>query len=685
MADTGFWHDAHCPFCDAAPPEDELHIWWRCPAWQPIRNKYPVAASYSEEWPAALRVCGVAPADWSPAGAAAAAPPTAAAPVPPLPPHPAEETFVAGGVVVWTDGAASHNQSRRLRSAGAGVFWSTGNPRNRSLPLAGRLQTNNRAELLAAVEAVRAEQRPMQIRTDSAWVLSGVQKSPDRRRQLEHADLWAELGRLIAARPAGTVAWRKVKGHATAEDVEAGRCDALDRSGNAAADRLATAAAAAGAPPPGVVAAAEARLRVVPQLQHMMVDIAVARSAKLLALGLRVDQRRLPADPPPDRGVAAAAAAQPPPADDAAAAQPPPGDPPPALPPPAAAGAAAAARPQPAAAGAPPPAPPDPRTLYPAYPWGWSPAGPSDSFAVPGCDAVVDQKIFLHGPRLMRALGRWLEELRWPRAAADVGVTWQELAIDFEVWSGIDLPPSQHHMVEAGLSPPGKTQTNVYMTLAVMGDFTAPLPRAVAGDPQFSRRPAAVPKRPLGDRARHLARCVRRLAALTRQRVVPPPESRWIASFKRLGAMATCAGLDRRPVFAGGAETERALLDVAGKLPTPTELRLRATDKHSRARGDGDCWLDRSLFGQVEPSYDEAARRARAARWDRPRRSHRHRPGTKTCAVCCAFAPDADASCPGPYLRVEDIRGKTLAEAAAALRAAAADPPAAADAAAPTP
>eukprot|EP00973_Karenia_brevis_P063254 8795099-Karenia_brevis.AAC.1 len=58
-----------------------------------------------------------------------------------------EELLDDGFVIVYTDGACSHNKDPRLRRAGYGAFWALNHPLNISLPLAGNVQTNQRAEL----------------------------------------------------------------------------------------------------------------------------------------------------------------------------------------------------------------------------------------------------------------------------------------------------------------------------------------------------------------------------------------------------------------------------------------------------------------------------------------------------------------------------------------------------------
>eukprot|EP00664_Eupelagonemidae_sp_cell27_P001926 gene1926-9544_t len=45
----------HCPACGEGVAEDQMHIWWRCPAWQHLRERHPEALdAYRSDWPACL-------------------------------------------------------------------------------------------------------------------------------------------------------------------------------------------------------------------------------------------------------------------------------------------------------------------------------------------------------------------------------------------------------------------------------------------------------------------------------------------------------------------------------------------------------------------------------------------------------------------------------------------------------
>lgn len=95
--------------------------------------------------------------------------------------------------------------------------------------------TNNRMELTAAVEALRALNRPCRVRlhSDSAYLVNAFREDWLGRWKrngwrnaggdpVSNMDLWTELDRLAATH---AVEWVKVKGHS--DDVDNDRCDRL--------------------------------------------------------------------------------------------------------------------------------------------------------------------------------------------------------------------------------------------------------------------------------------------------------------------------------------------------------------------------------------------------------------------------------------------------------------------------
>ena len=140
----------------------------------------------------------------------------------------------------YTDGACSGNPGpggwgvlMLAREGGAVV-------KEREMQGGEKMTTNNRMELMAAISALEALTKPVEITivTDSAYVKNGVTewihswkrngwrtagKDP-----VKNAELWQ---RLDAAAAMHKVTWRWIKGHAG--HVENERADALARAGMA--------------------------------------------------------------------------------------------------------------------------------------------------------------------------------------------------------------------------------------------------------------------------------------------------------------------------------------------------------------------------------------------------------------------------------------------------------------------
>lgn len=141
----------------------------------------------------------------------------------------------AGPLVVYTDGACPANGTGEAR-AGYGVFFGRDDPRNVSRALEGRVQTNNRAELMGAIAALEALDpgTAVEIRTDSTYVCLGYttwMAGWVRRgwAGVKNRDLWERL--VTAAERVGRskITFTHIRGHAGIP-------------GNEAADALAVAA-----------------------------------------------------------------------------------------------------------------------------------------------------------------------------------------------------------------------------------------------------------------------------------------------------------------------------------------------------------------------------------------------------------------------------------------------------------
>lgn len=140
-------------------------------------------------------------------------------------------------VEIYTDGACRGNPG----PGGWGVLMLAGEAR-RELSGAEATTTNNRMELMAAIEALRALKRPVQVTlyTDSKYVCTGIEewlpawkqrgwKTADKK-PVKNQDLWQVLDHV---RGQHQIRWKWVKGHAGNPGNE--RADAL---ANAAIDAL---------------------------------------------------------------------------------------------------------------------------------------------------------------------------------------------------------------------------------------------------------------------------------------------------------------------------------------------------------------------------------------------------------------------------------------------------------------
>ena len=159
--------------------------------------------------------------------------------------------------VVWTDGACTHNQDPRFRRAGSGIYYNENDAMNWSGMLPGLLQSNQRAELFAVLVTCLRDPRPLDIRSDSEWVVRGVAALQSMSKIYDsHQDLWHLLERELQERNTEVcVSW--VKGHAKEIDIERGRTTKEDRTGKDGADSLAVAGASSHSVPSDVVWAAK--------------------------------------------------------------------------------------------------------------------------------------------------------------------------------------------------------------------------------------------------------------------------------------------------------------------------------------------------------------------------------------------------------------------------------------------
>ncbi|KAF8340351.1 ribonuclease H-like domain-containing protein [Cantharellus anzutake] len=138
---------------------------------------------------------------------------------------------------VYTDGACKGN-GQEGSTAGIGVWWGAGDPRNLSERCPGA-QTNNRAELIALIRALETTplEQKLLVRTDSEYSikcvtdwLPGWRKKGFRNakgNKIANLDIILYLEALVERKLPGTIRFEWVEGHS-------------GNVGNDAADRLAT-------------------------------------------------------------------------------------------------------------------------------------------------------------------------------------------------------------------------------------------------------------------------------------------------------------------------------------------------------------------------------------------------------------------------------------------------------------
>ena len=144
-------------------------------------------------------------------------------------------TSGAKRIVVHTDGACSGNPG----PGGWGVILES-DGRRKEISGGAPLTTNNRMELTAAIEAIKALKgsQTVEIHTDSEYLRKGITqwihgwkrngwKTADRK-AVKNAELWQELDRLSQSHD---IDWRWVRGHAGHDLNE--RADELAREGMA--------------------------------------------------------------------------------------------------------------------------------------------------------------------------------------------------------------------------------------------------------------------------------------------------------------------------------------------------------------------------------------------------------------------------------------------------------------------
>ena len=138
-------------------------------------------------------------------------------------------------IEIYTDGACKGNPG----PGGWGVLLKSG-ATEKELYGGERQTTNNRMEMIAVIEALKALKRPCQVilHLDSQYVLKGITEwlpgwkargwRTASKEPVKNADLWQELDALVQA-GGHRIDWRWVRGHAGDPGNE--RADALANQG----------------------------------------------------------------------------------------------------------------------------------------------------------------------------------------------------------------------------------------------------------------------------------------------------------------------------------------------------------------------------------------------------------------------------------------------------------------------
>ena len=144
---------------------------------------------------------------------------------------------------VYVDGACSNNARHSSSSrAGIGVYFGPNDARNVSENLPGSVQTNQRAELGAAIRAmeIAGDAAPTCIYSDSMYLVRGVGEwmpkwktngwRSSQQKTVSNMDQWKRIDALVSAKPKSWYKFVHVRGHSNV-------------AGNIEADKLAVAGA----------------------------------------------------------------------------------------------------------------------------------------------------------------------------------------------------------------------------------------------------------------------------------------------------------------------------------------------------------------------------------------------------------------------------------------------------------
>lgn len=516
-----------CPFCDSEYPETQMRLWWKWPRWKPIRDKYIKAQHITPaQWPCCLVNAGLLPALPEHTEAAIESlPHLNIVPEPAPDRHPLGENEIFHGqpVEVFSDGSVQVPRGKVYecwRRAGQGAYWGPDHAYNFSLPLTGPAQTIGRAELGAALQVMTTERRGLLLRIDNQWVCDGLQvlisgAPPDP--LWEHADLW-HLAWEILKRRENPVAIAKVKGHLDRRLIEQGRGTWHERTYNDGADEKAKKAVDKHQSISNYLPVIASRRQWIVKVQRMMVEIVMQRAQLLKDFGVDGETDRLRTEPLKIETLARSSTTT----------------------------------------------PISPGGCPAAFPKKWFPEE-KDPFRLKALTRKEDiqvQRSYKWGSSWAQSIRQWAAVLTWQAEDATPTqgmqhVAWVELALDFETWTGLDLPEYR---------APRRPITE-------KNQIDDPLPAAT--------------------RARVFARMCRELVAVSGQALFPAQSTLKARSLAMPG-IPSVAGWSRRPAFAASPRTEKLIAQTFAQkdiASTPRTSRVGAAVTPTAQWGD-TTWPD---------------------------------------------------------------------------------------------
>ena len=148
---------------------------------------------------------------------------------------------------IFTDGGVSDPDDCRLSLGGCGVYFGHSHPYNTATAVVGRQLDSYRAELQAVrltLSGCRSWPEKIWVTLDNQAVVHDLNRciqNQGRHSKVDNLDIWESVAtnlRERAERGAIRISWSK--GHATTEDIAAGKATETEMARNAAADELAT-------------------------------------------------------------------------------------------------------------------------------------------------------------------------------------------------------------------------------------------------------------------------------------------------------------------------------------------------------------------------------------------------------------------------------------------------------------